>query len=409
MTGRGKLLIFAPNGGTSLSTGGGVSFLFRLAERVVSIYGHDVYIAGYHTLPESVLFLRNWDSVQRVQDKVHVLPGILSDQYFSAFSHFPFKLSAYDAMLSRNFSKWVTEVLEKVKPDFVLFNDDIPKAAEGYIKKIPTFLYVHFPLAARTAKIIPPMKVERPRTEAINEFLLLRMLDKLVVSNPEELSVNVLVNSSVTSNAIKKLGRGSNHHIFFPFWTTPMDLYTSKRYLTSIGTMHKEKRHDVLLKAVKGIKDELKGLKVIIAGYSREMTYVAKLMNYIRREQLQDTVSLEINVVPSRLLEILKGSLGIFQLGKFEPLGMIPLEGMRFGAVGVARKSEYSGTYTDILDHDKYGMSFENENSLSDVILSLMNKPLCESYRHLSIERVMTYSKEHFTEEMLNFLPLGRA
>ena len=407
MTGSKRLLMFAPNGGTSLSTGGGVNFLFRLAERLITVYGFDVYLTGFHTLPESVLIERYFDMIERVRDHIHVVSGNLSENYFSIFSHVPFKLSAYDAMLSRAFSKWVSNTIERLRPDYMIFNDDVPIAASRFLNQIPSVLYVHFPMAARTPKIIPPMKWERPRVEALNEFFLLRLIDRLVLKNPEDLLSKVLVNSSVTSNALGRLGRGNNHDIFFPFWTTLQENFEIKKFLTSVGTIHKEKRHELLLNAISQVKKELNGQKVVIAGFSREAAYLKKLKDYILKENLQDFVILEVNAHKERLQEVLRNSLGVFQLGEFEPLGITPLEGMRYGAVGVARKSEYSGAYTDILDRGTYGLGFEDGHELSDMILKLLDESYYQLHRKRSVSRVSHYTRDRFTEQMTKLFPFG--
>ena len=145
----------------------------------------------------------------------------------------------------------------------------------------------------------------------------------------------------------------------------------------------------------------------MIAGFSREAAYLKKLKDYILKENLQDFVILEVNAHKEKLQEILRNSLGIFQLGEFEPLGITPLEGMRYGAVGVARKSEYSGAYTDILDRGTYGLGFEDGHELSDLILKLSDESYYQLHRKRSVSRVSHYTRDRFTEQMTKLFPFG--
>lgn len=404
MSGKKKVLIMAANAGVSLSTGGATTFIFRLAERIHSLYGHEVYISGYHTLDPVKLKVKYAGILLSAYDHVHVVSGNLKENYFDIFKLIPFKLSAYNGLYFRGFKSWVEDMILKVKPDFLVFNDDIPISAEKFIRDIPTYLYIHFPLEARTVDITPPLKNERPLSEAINEFLIVKFLDSIIIRKPEEIVNSVIVNSTVTQKVMNKLGRGKEDKVLFPFWTVPDKIDNTKNVLLSIGTLHQEKRHELLIRALSNIP-ELKELReCYIVGYSRDRSYLKKLDSLVKRNHLERSVFIIPNAPDSKVLELLQRSLMTFQLGEFEPFGFSVLEGMSYGSIGVARKSDYSGAYLDILERGKYGSSFRNVDELSRLI-SNTDQEYINELKERSYKRTFSYTLDSFSDGILRMMP----
>jgi glycosyltransferase involved in cell wall biosynthesis len=86
-----------------------------------------------------------------------------------------------------------------------------------------------------------------------------------------------------------------------------------------------------------------------------------------------------------------------------EPFGISIVESMAAGCVPIVHRS--GGAYHDIIDHDKYGFSFETINELCRRVTFLMEKDNeFERDSKKAIHRSMCFNKRSFEEKIINLV-----
>jgi len=215
----------------------------------------------------------------------------------------------------------------------------------------------------------------------------------------------VLVNSSFSAKIIRETF-GVNPRVVYP----PVDIenfYFSKKHnlIASVGRFSPFKRFEVLIKSLVNIDE---GKCIIMGSVARNairesVMYVRKLRKMINELKLQDRMRLLVNCPFDILRDMLSKAKFYVNCTLFEPFGISVVEGMASGCVPVVHRS--GGAYADIIDHDKYGFSFKDENELADKItLLLENDDLCTKYREEAIKRSEFFSRENFKKRILNIM-----
>ena len=82
-----------------------------------------------------------------------------------------------------------------------------------------------------------------------------------------------------------------------------------------------------------------------------------------------------------------------------EPFGTAIVQGMAAGCVPIVHKS--GGQYEDVLDHGKYGLTYEDDQELAEKIEMI----LTEEKRRLQLKelartRASMFATEHFSSQM---------
>jgi glycosyltransferase involved in cell wall biosynthesis len=363
-----KILIFAPNAGVSLSSGGGAMIALQMAEILGGDLGQEVWVAGYHSFPIEVL-----EKVHNVDLRsAHVqVTSAGSARLFRAAKSVPIKLSPYNLLLSRAFGAWVRSTIASVNPEVVWFHDDIPKAALPALQGRPTYLYVHFPLAARTVRRTPDLANNRGGMERLNDSFMVALRDRIVTTPQKAGVTQVWVNSSVTQGAVQQLW-GIPGRVVYPYIrqpSPPVDLRTKLPTLAAVGTFTRAKGFHVLIDGF--ARAGLAGWTLVLAGHSRESGYLHSLERRAGRLGVGQTVSFRPDLSPERLEKLLEETSVICNGSSFEPLGLSLLEGMSRGAVPVTRRSASSGGWTDVCRRGEVGFGFESTAELSEVFRRL--------------------------------------
>lgn len=358
-----KVLILAPNGGVSLSTGGGVNFVLKQAYTLDRL-GHEVTIAGFHSLPREDL-----SRIHSVQISRNVkIASAASTTSYNAFRAVPVKLSAYNALLDPRFRHWIERLFESVEPEAVWFNDDIPRVASRYRKRCRFYLYVHFPLAGRTTRVTP--LVDRTAVERLNDIALRATSSLYLVNNPFDLCDGVWTNSTVTSRVVHLVW--GQDGVYLPTYVLNQGSHIVKsgdHSVISIGSFTKGKNYAQLIEGF--AKARPANWKLQVAGHERDGLYIKGLRRLIRRLEVEDSVELVVSPSGEHLHQLVNQASLVVHPARFEPFGLALLEAMSAGLGAVAFRGAYSGGWLDILDQGKYGRGFNTSADLAEQLTHL--------------------------------------
>ncbi len=394
-------MIFAPNAGVSLSTGGGTKFVMLLADILSTEFQYDVILAGFHSFSLKELDHIHGTSLSGKGNAVKITFSKGSDGVFKWFRSVPFKLSPYNLLLANAFSKWVRQTIIEYDPDQIWFNDDIPKAAEGLFGRRKVILYVHYPFAGRIGKTSPPMHFERDRVEKVNETVLQLLRGRLIVHNPQKYTDCILVNSTVSARAVSSVWPGAHPTLVSPFYCEAVRHSHKTKTMIAIGSIQREKRYEDLISAVSQARSDLEGWTVYIVGFERDRAYRRKLMRIISEDQLEGITRIIVNASRDLINQVIEECKFILQLGVMEPFGIALLEGMSYGAIPLVRRSEFSGAWIDILDRGRFGCGFKGPKDLSALFRTLIRDPeLCIRYSEIAFQRACHFSRCELTNQL---------
>lgn len=385
-----RILIFAPNAGSSLSTGGGTAFVLRQARAFLEA-GHKVALAGFHALPLEVL---GQVSGIRLPSDTPIYSGRQNTSYF-LFNTVPFKMSPYFALLHPNFPKWVRHSFLAFRPDMVWFHDDIPRAAIPYLKTCRVFLYVHFPLDARSPLVCPPINFGRSMTESIQESLLQKLS---VVSGKglvEELWEDIWCNSSVTLDAVKRIWGTSQGKIVPPHYVDYWPTRQPKDHLiASIGTITRSKNYEMLIRAFEKFRRHSGGdWQLRIIGFSRERSLRVYLSHLIRSLGISGSATITANATREEVVATYSRASIIAHPAILEPFGISVLEGMAHGCYPLALETDWTGVWRDILERGRWGTGFREADQLASVFYDLCGSDLSVK-SELAVRRASYYNPD---------------
>jgi glycosyltransferase involved in cell wall biosynthesis len=399
-----KALLFAPNGGASVSTGGGTKVLLRLADAFVRLYRCDVTVAGYHALSPEEL------------ERIHGIPlrgrsiAVVSaggQGLFRGFRTSPVKLSAYNLLAAPSFAVWVRDLLRRSNADVIGFQDDVPKAAASAWRDARSFLYVHFPLAARTPRVIPPLRRTRNWTERWNDRWLRSVASGIVLDRPDESGAPILCNSTVTERAIRAVWPAARPTILPPAVDAVTAVPAAPRRaaeILAVGTFSRGKGFETLVDVL--ARPEAADWRLRLAGHPREGRYLARLRRRARRLQVRDRVAFSIDAGAAEIAAWRHAASVVAQAAEFEPLGLALLEGMRDGGVPFIRRSEYSGGWTDVAQRGRHGIAFDTPDDFAAELQRIPRER--DALSADAMTRAQDFSVERFDDRLQGLGLVGR-
>lgn len=379
-----RVLLFAPNGGASLSQGGGTRVLLGHAARLVAM-GHEVALAGFHALPLPELTALH-DVLLPPEVRVY------SDGHDALYRwgrRLPLKLSPYGTLVTGSFRDWVDRVFAHFRPDAVWFHDDIPKAAAPHARRTRSFLYVHFPFGGRDPAIVPELEATRSVSEAINDRLLSPLSP--VVDRPTELAEEVWANSRVTTAVVERLW-SVRPSVVPPVVALPPSVSEKRRSVLAVGTFSKGKNFEAVVDAFLAARPE--GWSLTLMGHARDASYVARLrrrLGGLSRRGIES--SLVVDASPPQLDGGFRSAALFVHPAIFEPFGIASLEAMAHGAVPLVHSGGACGAWTDLLDHGRFGHGFASPEELSTALLRLTSMDLSRGAREARA-RAIEFTRE---------------
>jgi glycosyltransferase involved in cell wall biosynthesis len=382
-----RILLLAPNGGASLSQGGGTRVLLQHAE-ILRERGHEVALAGFHSLPaDQLAAVHGTDMPFRVPIFTHTQGGALG-----LAAGLPWKASAYNVLVLGAFRRWIERVISGFRPGAVWFHDDIPRAAIPALGSIPRLLYVHYPFGARDPNITPPLQYTRSRVERWNDRLL-RSVEP-VAPDPAGQAEVVWVNSSVTARALRKLW-GAPCQVVPPAFGAPPSGRAAgfSKTILAVGTFSRGKNLEALVIAF--AHAGLEGWELHLLGHSRDAQYAHRITRHARRLRRQ---GIEVRVTTNAHRPDLEREFRSAQVfvhpAEFEPFGIALVEAMARGAAPIAFAGEFSGPWTDILDSGRHGVGFREPEDLTSALTKLSDSAVQAHWSGRAIQRAAHYSPD---------------
>jgi glycosyltransferase involved in cell wall biosynthesis len=216
----------------------------------------------------------------------------------------------------------------------------------------------------------------------------------------------LLTNSSFSAKIIKKVYSVEPNVLYPPVNIEDFHPSYKEDLIVSVGRFDPLKRFEVLVEAFKGIGENAKCAIIgSSAGDIRQSSrsYIAKLKRIIVELGLSDRVELLVNCPFSKLVQTLSKAKIYVHCFQNEPFGISVVESMAAGCVPVVHRSV--GAYYDIIDCDKYGLSFEGTHELSERMSSLLNDAeLCKQYQNKALERARLFDKSSFKKRFMRFV-----
>lgn len=378
-----RILIFAPNAGASLSTGGGVGSTLRQAT-MLSELGHDVTVAGYHAYDRATL-----ERIHglRIPEEIALRHGTGMNLPRMA-GGLGVKLSAYNLLLVPGFREWAVSTLKASAPELVWFHDDIPACLEDHLGGLRVFTYVHYPFEARTSAFLPPVNDARSLTERVNETLLQQT--RIVSRRTGRISEMTWTNSSFTRSVVERLWAGAHATILpLTYVDPPRPVSRYGQSVVAIGSFSRNKSYETLIDGFLG--SELDSWDLVLIGHARDPRYLSRLR---KRSERAASESKRVLFLPGRD-ERRRGSVDR-RLEHPGPPGdrravrILVARGMSSGLAAITRRSEWSGAWTDILERGTWGLGFDTSEELSE---RLTEAARSSSLRSKSLERAGQFTR----------------
>jgi len=227
-----------------------------------------------------------------------------------------------------------------------------------------------------------------------------RMLQSFFIKG---LSNSVVLTNSRFSASVIKENMGCEAEIVYP----PVDVdnfYSGRKrnQIVSVGRYTPEKNYETLIRAM----EKVEGANcIIVGGRSGKVSgpYIAKLKGLIHNLKLEDRVTLLVGIPFRQLKQVLATSEIYVHPMIYEHFGISVVEAMASGCVPITHRS--GGPYTDIVDHDKYGFSFEDVEDLAEKInLILHNDGLRGEYSRRALEQSKEFNRQRFKEQIVEVL-----
>lgn len=216
----------------------------------------------------------------------------------------------------------------------------------------------------------------------------------------------LLTNSSFSAKKIKEIYALKTDVLYPP--VNIENFYSSKKedLVVSVGRFDPLKRYEILIEAFRGIK---KNANCIIIGtgvgdtFSKSKSYLFRLRELINKFGLTEKIKLFVNCPFDTLTRILSKAKLYVHCFYNEPFGISIVESMAAGCVPIVHRS--GGAYEDVIDHDRYGFSFEDVNDLrSKINLLFGNDSLCREYSRKAIKRSKRFSRKTFKKKILGMV-----
>jgi glycosyltransferase involved in cell wall biosynthesis len=307
----------------------------------------------------------------------------------------PGKPSPYFALLDPRVTAWIRTLGERERPDAVWFHDDVPRAAREWAGRARAFLYVHFPLAARSASVAPPLRRTRGRSEAAQEALLRRLRSRLVVDRPQDLCESIQTNSRVTQRACGTVW-GSKPTIWPTYVSPPVaGASGSAPSAVSLAAFHQGKGLEMLLRAF--ARTTVPEARITLLGHLRDPTHLGRL----RRLASAGAGARRVRFVPDasreQVLDAWRDARLVVSSTEFEPFGLSLVEGMSYGIPAIARSSAWSGAWTDVLEEGRFGDGFGSLEELTGCLDRLLGQSSAAG-RDAARARSAAFSEPRFVE-----------
>lgn len=281
-------------------------------------------------------------------------------------------------------SLYLSRLVRKYLPDFIIFHDDVPRIDDRIFKYVSkSVLYAHFPYIVRSYfNVIDPVEIGLEKLQGYRTRINYGIAKKLFYFEDIPREIELVANSTVTKTFLEIMLRRRAKIIHPPITLRPKAEIKSKSNSIVVVGGQPNKRIGDVLRALAELKSTRRRVpKLYIVSHSFVSWYKEWLLNLVYKYELQRYVYFMESVTDNELADIYALAKIVLSAAHFEPFGMSVAEGMLFRAIPIVYKGVLSGPWIDVVDRGKYGIGFRSIAELTeaiDYVLSIEKKELTE-------------------------------
>ena len=375
-----KTLILGCNGGTDLAYGGGAQVAIAMAHCLEKL-SHKVYLLSLTGLDREHLVKAHGFNIGK---NVHIRFAIDA----RTKPKIPYSVALRKVRELNSF-------LLKIKPDLIIYHDDIPKSFHNIVKqlKIPTVLYIHFSYWVRQRIPWHNIKiVEWSPLEALMNYVSIDYL----LENPAEADI-VITNSRATKRITEVYVDREDIIVLNP----PVRAIKPVHYRKPLLFLHAGRQDRTflereLLVVIKSLLKKYRNAIVIInRNKSRKLFKLShKLSRLYAIEKLDARVW-------SRVLDLVRYYL---HFKWFEGYGIATAEATLRGAIPIVYRSPFNGSWTDIAVASPYCSFQTSEEALNNVEELESNPQKRKLISDSLIRKLSTNTIDSFCKKLKNVI-----
>ena len=215
----------------------------------------------------------------------------------------------------------------------------------------------------------------------------------------------LLTNSTFSAEAIKNVYLLDATVIYPPVDIEVFRPSSQKEDLiVTLGRFNPSKKHETLIRAFSMVK---RGRCIIIGSVRKRdsIKYLKKLKQLVNDLKINRKVDLIVNCSFSMVRNILSKAKIYVHCAPFEYFGVSVVEAMASGCVPIVYRG--GGPYTDIIEYNKYGISFKDPHELARKINSLLDDDnLYKKLAEKAIRRSKIFSANNFKNKIVEIVEL---
>jgi len=196
-----------------------------------------------------------------------------------------------------------------------------------------------------------------------------------IISNSESHSGNLKKYLNIPDRKIRLVYEALDHSVFFPAQGKPAldkglsELEIKRPFILFVSSLWPYKNAETLIEAFAKVRKERKNLMLVIAGYSREESYIAKLGGIIRHHNISDSVVFTSGVSHDVLAKLYQSAEVFVYPSLYETFGLTILESMACGCPVITSNIS---SMPEIAGEAALLFSPRDVGALSDKILSVL-------------------------------------
>ena len=334
------------------------------------------------------------------------------------YSFVPIRLEAF-ALIQRSLIGYAAiRAARRYSPDVIWLDSNTYKPLLVRERNYRIVEYIHFPLELlepRIFKELPEVLQEQLRLYFVRynagKLRLYRRIATLLQrktkrGNPFESADLVVANSAYIAEIVRAIWNSMPEILHPPVHVEEFQSAAEKGFeerdsaVIMIGRIAPEKRYETAIEAL--ARTETKPVLRIVGSLSPSMKpYLQKILKLAKDKRVE--LELIINAPRKKLVELTATSRIFLHTTVGEHFGIAVVEAMAAGLPVIVHKS--GGAYLDIIDKDKYGLSFNTVKELANHIDRLIvDKKWWSKLHDLSLQRSKVFSFNMFKKRLNKIL-----
>ena len=306
-------------------------------------------------------------------------------KFYFKIPSLPLKCTAVKNLIGLALS--IRETIEQANPDVIVsMTEDMVNLGIAKIlkRRVKTIQYIHFPFEEEAVTSSDPYT---------DYFRFPEWLNKQFLWAADIILCNSRYTQAAIYKAWKRTARVAYPGIDYPFMRKPNNLgKPRKNLIVYVGRFTKLKRHDFLVKSFYKVREKVKDVRLILAGYpdGRHTGFLKSVL-----DSKGKGIDIRLNLSDDELIELYSSAKAYCHPRIAEPFGLTPLEAMSQGAPVVAYN--LGGLRETVIDGET-GYLAQNDKEFVEYVvkmLTLRHNEWVEMQRK-AVERANLFTAEQF-------------